>query len=114
MIFNKASNDTAAEFVRDKIRAMVKDPAKAELLAPKDHPIGTKRICVDTDYYLTYNRPNVSLVNVRGAPIHAITPNGLRAGDSFRRVRKADTPQPARCITPRSSASLAGQPAGHS
>jgi cyclohexanone monooxygenase len=81
LIFNKASNDTAAEFVRDKIRAMVKDPAKAELLAPKDHPIGTKRICVDTDYYLTYNRPNVSLVNVRGAPIQAITPNGLRAGD---------------------------------
>jgi cation diffusion facilitator CzcD-associated flavoprotein CzcO len=81
LIFNKASNDTAAEFVRDKIRAMVKDPAKAELLAPKDHPIGTKRICVDTDYYLTYTRPNVSLVNVRGAPIQAITPNGLRAGD---------------------------------
>ena len=59
LIFNKASNDTAADFVRDKIREMVKDPAKAELLAPNNHPIGTKRICVDTDYYLTYNRPNV-------------------------------------------------------
>ena len=54
LIFNKASNDTAAEFVRAKIREMVKDAGKAELLAPTNHPIGTKRICVDTDYYLTY------------------------------------------------------------
>ncbi len=52
----------------------------AELLAPKDHPIGTKRICVDTDYYETYNRPNVDLVDVRSTPIEAITPDGLRAG----------------------------------
>ena len=80
LIFNKASNDTAAEFVRGKIRAMVSDPAKAELLAPVNHPIGTKRICVDTDYYLTYNRPNVDLIDVRGAPIEAVTPDGLRVG----------------------------------
>ena len=59
LIFNQESNDTAAEFVRGKIRAIVKDPVKAELLAPKNHPIGTKRICVDTEYYQTYNRPNV-------------------------------------------------------
>ena len=51
LIVRQAANDTAAEFVRDKIRGIVKDPAVAELLAPKDHPIGTKRICVDTDYY---------------------------------------------------------------
>ena len=80
LIFNKASNDTAAAFVRGKIKAMVHDPAKAELLAPTSHPIGTKRICVDTDYYLTYNRANVDLVDVRGAQIEAITPEGLRAG----------------------------------
>ena len=80
LIFNQASNDTAAEFVRGKIRAMVKDPAKAELLAPTNHPIGTKRICVDTDYYLTYNQPNVDLVDVRNAPIEAVTPDGLRVG----------------------------------
>jgi cyclohexanone monooxygenase len=80
LIFSKASNDTAAEFVRGKIRAMVKDPAKAELLAPVNHPIGTKRICVDTNYYLTYNRPNVDLVDVRDAPIEAVTPDGLRVG----------------------------------
>ncbi len=80
LIFNQASNDTASDFVRGKIREMVKDQAVAELLAPKDHPIGTKRICVDTDYYLTYNRPNVTLVNIRSAPIEEITPAGLRAG----------------------------------
>ncbi len=60
---------------------MVTDPAKAELLAPTNHPIGTKRICVDTDYYLTYNRPNVDLVDVRDAPMQAITQDGLRVGD---------------------------------
>ncbi|WP_428486772.1 flavin-containing monooxygenase [Rhodopila sp.] len=81
LIVNKASNDTAAEFVRGKIRDMVTDPVKAELLAPTSHPIGTKRICVDTDYYLTYNRPNVDLVDVRDAPIKELTPDGLRAGD---------------------------------
>ena len=80
LIFNKASNDTASDFVRDQIREMVKDPAVAELLAPKNHPIGTKRICVDTDYYLTYNQPNVTLVDVRSAPIEEITPAGLRTG----------------------------------
>jgi cyclohexanone monooxygenase len=80
LIFSKASNDTAAEFVRGKIRAMVKDPRRAELLAPTSHPIGTKRICVDTDYYLTYNRGNVDLVDVRDAPVEAVTPNGLLVG----------------------------------
>ncbi len=80
LIFNKASNDTAADFVRGKIREMVGDKATAELLAPKNHPIGTKRICVDTDYYTTYNRENVTLVSVRDRPIEALTPDGLCAG----------------------------------
>jgi len=78
LIFNQAANNTAAEFVRGKIREIVKDPRTAELLAPKDHPIGTKRICVDTRYFETYNRSNVHLVDVRSAPIEAITPTGLR------------------------------------
>lgn len=78
LLVNKASNDTASEFVRNKIRAMVKDPATAELLAPKDHPIGTKRLCLDTNYYETYNRPNVSLADVRSDPIDAIVETGVR------------------------------------
>ncbi len=82
LALNKQSNDFAAEFVRDKIRAMVKDPATAELLAPKGHPIGTKRICVDTDYFLTYNRDNVTLVDVSQTPIEALTETGLRIGET--------------------------------
>ena len=55
LLVNKQSNDTASEFVRNKIRGIVKDKRTAELLAPKDHPIGTKRLCLDTNYYETYN-----------------------------------------------------------
>lgn len=77
ILTNQASNDTMAEFVRDKIRATVKDPATAELLAPKTHPIGTKRLCVDTGYYETYNRENVDLVDVSTIPIERLTEDGL-------------------------------------
>jgi cyclohexanone monooxygenase len=85
LLVNKASNDTASEFVRNKIRSTVKDRKTAELLAPKDHPIGTKRLCLDTNYYETYNRPNVSLVDVRSDPIERVTESGLklRSGAAF-------------------------------
>jgi cyclohexanone monooxygenase len=78
---NKAANDLAAEFVRSKIRGTVKDPAVAELLCPKDYPFGTKRVCVDTNYFETFNRDNVTLVDVKSAPIEEITPNGLRTAN---------------------------------
>ena len=78
LLVNKAANDTASEFVRDKIRSIVKDQTTAELLAPKDHPIGTKRLCLDTNYYETYNRDNVTLVDVRASPIQEITANGVK------------------------------------
>ncbi|MGH7042360.1 MAG: flavin-containing monooxygenase [Acetobacteraceae bacterium] len=82
LLVNKEANDTAAEFVREKIRGIVKKPAVAELLAPKDHPIGTKRLCLDTGYYETYNRDNVTLVDVRSTPIEQITETGLRTGSA--------------------------------
>ena len=75
---NKAANDDAAEFVRNKIRSTVKDAKTAALLAPTDHAIGTKRICVDTDYYETFNQPNVSLVDLRATPIEAIVAAGIK------------------------------------
>jgi cation diffusion facilitator CzcD-associated flavoprotein CzcO len=75
---NLAANDTLAEFVRGKIRETVIDPAVAELLCPKDYPIGTKRICLDTDYYQTFNRDNVTLVDVKTNPIERITPAGVQ------------------------------------
>jgi cyclohexanone monooxygenase len=82
LITSQEANDTAADFVRAQIRATVRDPAVAELLCPRNHPIGTKRICVDTDYYETFNRPNLRLVDLRAAPIEAITPDGIRTRDA--------------------------------
>jgi cyclohexanone monooxygenase len=82
LLVNKESNDTASEFVHRKIRATVKDTKTAELLCPNDHPIGTKRLILDTDYYETYNRDNVTLVDVRSKPIQEITPTGLRIADA--------------------------------
>jgi cyclohexanone monooxygenase len=73
-----ASNTTAAEFVRDKIRGSVTDPRVAEMLTPTTHPIGTKRICIDAGYYETFNRPNVRLVDVSATPIVSITPTGVQ------------------------------------
>ena len=78
LLVNKAANETAAEFVRQKIRGIVRDPDVAELLAPKDHPIGTKRLCLDTNYYETFNRENVTLVNARRTPVEEITATGLK------------------------------------
>lgn len=78
---DEEANRTAADFVRAKIREVVKDPAVAEKLTPHDYPIGAKRICVGTDYYETYNRDNVTMVDVKAAPIEAITEAGLRTAD---------------------------------
>lgn len=79
LLVNKDANETAAEFVRNQIRTMVKDPETAELLAAKDYPIGTKRICIDSGYYETFNRDNVELVDISDTPIERMTPNGLVA-----------------------------------
>jgi len=86
LLTDEQANALACEFVHDKIRATVKDPKVAELLVPNDHPIGTKRLCLDTGYYETYNRDNVTLVNVRKAPIEKITPDGLSTSDGEYKV----------------------------
>jgi len=80
LLLDKAANDSAASFVKEKIAEIVRDPETAKRLQPDDHPIGSKRICVDTDYYATFNRPNVTLVDIKSDPIEAITPNAVRAG----------------------------------
>jgi cyclohexanone monooxygenase len=77
LMVNQEANDTAAEFVRAKIRDRVKDPVVAELLSPKN-TIGCKRLCIDIGYYETFNRPNVELVDVSDAPIEEITRQGVR------------------------------------
>ena len=81
LLTNKAANDTASEFVRRKIRSIVKDPETAETLCPNDHPIGTKRLILDSHYYETYNLPHVKLVNIRKNPIAEITEWGIRTRD---------------------------------
>ena len=73
------ANNIAAEFVRGKIHDIVEDQAVAALLSP-DSVIGCKRLCVDTDYYATFNRDNVTLVDVSKAPVETITPGGLITG----------------------------------
>jgi len=80
-MLNPDTNRIVADFVRDKIRAVVKDPATADALCPTSHPIGTKRICVDSAYYETYNRANVKLVNLRADPIDRVMHNGIRMKD---------------------------------
>ncbi|MDB5488218.1 MAG: cyclohexanone monooxygenase [Reyranella sp.] len=70
-------NEVAADFVRQKIRETVQDPKTAATLSPSGYPFGVKRLCVDTDYFKTYNRPNVELVNLREEPIEKITANAV-------------------------------------
>ncbi|MFJ8925660.1 alpha/beta hydrolase fold domain-containing protein [Streptomyces sp. NPDC102364] len=77
---DESANQISADYVRDRIRAIVDHPAVAELLCPTNHPIGTKRICVDTGYFETYNRDNVTLVSLGDKAIERITPHGLRVG----------------------------------
>src|ERR1700726_3727649 len=70
-------NALLAELIRERIRSIVKDPETAAALTPRDHPFGSKRPCLDTNYYATYNRPNVTLVNLRQEPIKKITASGI-------------------------------------
>ena len=75
------ANDTVAEFIRSKIREIVNDPETVEKLLPTDHPYGSKRALIDTNYFETYNRENVELVDIRHSPIQEITPKGIRTED---------------------------------
>lgn len=81
LLVDRAANDTAADFIRRKIRAVVTDPAKAAMLTDIDHPFAGKRPPIDSGYFEAFNRDNVDLVDVRADPIMAITPTGLRTRD---------------------------------
>jgi cation diffusion facilitator CzcD-associated flavoprotein CzcO/acetyl esterase/lipase len=74
---NPEANETVCEFMRGKIRSIVRDPETAEMLCPQNHFYGTKRPCIDTDYYETYNLPHVRLVDLRRDPIRTITEHGI-------------------------------------
>jgi cyclohexanone monooxygenase len=77
------ANKVAADFVRNKIRQIVKDPlTAAKLMPPADLPIGCKRLCVENGYFETFNRPNVTVVDIRTDPIEAITSRSIKTGDA--------------------------------
>ena len=78
LLMDRRANDFASEFVRARIRETVHNPELAELLVPADHPLGSKRPIIDTNYYETYNRDDVTLVDIRHDPIGKVTPRGIR------------------------------------
>ena len=81
VLSNAAANHEYAEFFRNKIRSIVDDPVTAAELCPTDHPFATKRPCLDSNYYATYNLPQVRLVNVRKHPIRHVTETGIDTAD---------------------------------
>ena len=82
ILLNQESNDTASDFIKRKIAAQVDDPAVREKLIPKGFPFGTRRPSVDGGYFATFNRPNVSLVDISETPITALTETGIRTSDA--------------------------------
>ncbi len=80
ILFDKDANDTVSEYIRERIHERVNDPEVAQLLAPSTYPYATKRPPLETDYYETYNRDNVTLVDVKNTPIDEITAAGVRTG----------------------------------
>lgn len=81
LLVNREANEHASEFVRNKIRSIVDDPETAEVLCPTSYPLGTKRLCLDTNYYATFNEPHVSLVDLKSNPISTITSTGIDVVD---------------------------------
>lgn len=80
LLTDRSANETLGEFVRGKIRAIVRDAEVAERLSPRDHYIGTKRLCQDIGYYETFNQAHVTLVDIRQSPIEEITETGVTTG----------------------------------
>ena len=82
ILFDKKANDTIAEYIRERIQERVNDPAVADLLAPKGYPYGTKRPPLETNYYEVFNQDNVTLVDIKSAPIESITETGVRTASA--------------------------------
>ena len=80
LVVNPDANATAQDFVRRKIREVVKDPSVAEALSPHFY-VGCKRLCIDTGYYETFNRPNVTLIDLKRSPIECIVAEGIRTSE---------------------------------
>lgn len=84
VMIDEDANEVVAEYLRGRIRSIVDDPETAERLCPTTYPLGTKRLCLDTGYFATFNRPNVELVDLRSTPIERITARGIVTSDGER------------------------------
>ena len=87
LLFDPAANAEWCEFIAEKVRRIVDDPETAEKLIPTDHRFGEKRPPFVTDYYETYNKPNVSLVDLKQTPILRMTERGIETADGEQRAR---------------------------
>lgn len=83
ILFNKEANDTLSDFARKKIRSKINDPKVADILTPTEFPICTKRLCLDTNYYETFNRDNAEVVSLKKTPISTITKTGIATTDKM-------------------------------
>ncbi len=81
VLVNRAANEVVSEMIRERIREIVDDPETAEMLCPRDFPLATKRMCLDSGYYATFNRANVRLVDLRQQPITTVTETGIDTAD---------------------------------
>ena len=79
---DQRANDLLADFIRGKVREIVRDPRAAAALTSQDYPVGAKRVCLGTDYYETFNSDTVRLVNLRETPLESVTPTGIRTSDA--------------------------------
>ena len=77
VMIDPSANAIVSDYLRDRIRSIVTDPVTAEMLCPKSYPVGAKRLCLDTDYFATFNRPNVSLVDLHATPITRLVETGI-------------------------------------
>ena len=82
MLIDRAANKEISDFVARKIRQRVKDPKVAEMLIPKNHGFGTRRVPQETHYYEVYNQPNVTLVDSKATPSERITERGIKTTDA--------------------------------
>ncbi len=81
ILVNRDANEVVCEMIRERIREIVDDPETAEMLCPRDFPLATKRMCLDSGYYATFNRANVRLVDLRRQPITTVTETGVDTAD---------------------------------
>ncbi len=81
-MIDPAANEEARKFYDEKVRAVIDDSVVADMLIPNDHPIGTKRICTDSNYFQAFNQPHVSLISVRATPIDPLSADGINTTDA--------------------------------